>query len=218
MYQTAETFARDAQLCGSEYYEDASLEEQKIRVAYAIYQQARVGTALGITIVGRLQLKTKGKDGQFMLIPSNEWFPSIDQHMKENLRTLNEDFSNGRGSILSSDNWTLLANDAWVLGGLHSLTEFHFASPLRWSNLWDEANQRMSIMAREVIGITSSGYQLMRPNTQLETIATYYSRQEAVNASLLTYKDHVLMYQKKNAIQTQSALQEFFQRMQRMLR
>lgn len=31
--------------------------------------------------------------------------------------------------------WSLLANDAWVLGAIHARTEFHFASPLRWENL-----------------------------------------------------------------------------------
>jgi hypothetical protein len=40
--------------------------------------------------------------------------------------------SDGSGSILSAGLWSLLANDAWLLGGIHARTEFHFASPLRW--------------------------------------------------------------------------------------
>lgn len=204
MYNSQEDFAKDAQSCSSTYYSDSSLQPQKIDVAYAIYQKAKAGSLLGITIVGRLQLKAQGVDGEFVLIPSDESFPSIDEDMKKNLLTLDEDFNQQSGSILSSENWSLLANDAWLLGSLHALAEFHFASPLRWNNLWDENKKRISVTAREVIGITSFGYQLIRPQPKLEAVAVCVNEQEAINASLVTYKEKVITYL------TEDALQQFF--------
>ncbi|MBD2505493.1 hypothetical protein [Anabaena azotica] len=204
MYNSKEDFTRDALNCGSSYYSDSSLQPQKIDVAYAIYQKAKAGSILGITVVGRLQLKTQGADGEFVLIPSDETFPSIDEDMKKNLLTLDEDFNQQSGSILSSQNWSLLANDAWVLGGLHALTEFHFASPLRWSNLWDENKRRIFVTAREVIGITSFGYKLIRPQPKLEAVAVCVDEQAAKGASLLTYKQKVFTYS------AEADLQQFF--------
>ena len=50
----------------------------------------------------------------------------------------------------------LLANDAWLLGGIHAQTEFHFASPLRWENLWDSEFDRLTVTGREVVGIVDA--------------------------------------------------------------
>ena len=84
---------------------------------------------LTVTIVGRLALR----EDNGAWIPSDEQFPSIDEIMQQNLKTLGED-PGEQGSVLSAKDWSLLANDAWLLGGIHAKTEFHFASPLRWEN------------------------------------------------------------------------------------
>ena len=70
--------------------------------------------------------------------------------MQQNLKTLGED-PGEQGGVLSAKDWSLLANDAWVLGGIHAKTEFHFASPLRWENLWAHGAGRMTVTAREAI-------------------------------------------------------------------
>jgi hypothetical protein len=79
--------------------------------------------------------------------------------MKENLGALSEGPSNQVGSILDSKHWSLLANDAWLLGSIHAETEFHFASPLTYSNLWDGSKNRLTVTGREAIGIVSHGYE-----------------------------------------------------------
>lgn len=199
MYETLEKFTQDAQICGNEYYKDILANPKKIEVAHAIYLLAQNGTALNITIVGRGPLE--GRD-------SDEDYPSIDRYMRDNFETLHER-SQDVGSILDTANWSLLANDAWLLGSLHALTEFHFASPLRWRNLWDEKGQRMTVTAREVIGITSSGYSIMRPNPKLEPVAVCNDQRAALTASLSTYKAHLSRYQQTGRMSTQAALKGF---------
>lgn len=127
-------FRAQAEACGRAYYVDRSLEPQELEAAYRIYRNACRGTKLedfegqpvnfGVTIVGRLE--RRDEDGVW--IPSNESFPSIDEILKQNLGTLDEDPSDG-GAVLDAANWSLLANDAWLLGGIEARTEFHFASP-----------------------------------------------------------------------------------------
>ena len=208
MYQYFEAFRKDALACGGVYYPDVSLKPQNIDAAFKIYQTAKKGTTLldadgkaiefGVTIVGRLALKvrTRNEKGEeeYMWLPSDESFPSIDEILKENLGTLAEGSANLIGSILDAKSWSLLANDAWLLGGIHAKTEFHFASPLRWRNLWDEGIERLTVTAREVIGITSHGYKLSRPNRKLEAVALCFDERKVLPASLITYKNQVQSY------------------------
>jgi hypothetical protein len=197
MYTSLEAFKSDAESCGSAYYADQSLKVEKIETAYEIYRNALNKTNLGITIVGRLALK---KDGEW--VPSSPDFPSIDKIMQENLGVIDEQ-AGTTGGILDTRNWTLLANDAWLLGSIHANTEFHFASPLSWTNLWDRRSQRMTITAREAIGITSMNYKIERP-TKLEAVASCIDGQP-MDCSLLDYKNQVEKYVK------QQDLRSFFQ-------
>lgn len=205
MYDSLESFANDALACGRVHYPDASLQPQNMEVAFKIYENARKGTTLldvdnniiafGVTIVGRLALKVKSRnekgEEEYRWLPADESFPSIDQILKENLKTLSEESADQIGSILDAEHWSLLANDAWLLGGIHAKTEFHFASPLGWSNLWDKELQRMTVTGRELLGITTHGYRIIRPNPKLEAVATCVDEKPAMTASLLTYKDQV---------------------------
>jgi hypothetical protein len=205
MYERIDEFQAAAKECGPGYYTDGSLQQDKIEAAFRIYRNASAGTKLsdfegnpvsfGITIVGRLSLRAD--DGTW--VSADESFPSIDEIMRENLKVMDEDFDDS-GSILSADLWSLLANDAWLLGGIHARTEFHFASPLRWENLWDEGGSRMTVTAREVIGITAFGYRISRPIPKLEAVAQCTDTKKASAASLPAYKKEVQKYQKIEAL------------------
>lgn len=199
MYEHFDDFQAAALNCGGDYYDDASLTQDKLAAAFRIYRHASAGTKLtdfegnpvdfGITVVGRLALKAD--DGTW--VSADENFPSIDEIMRQNLKVMDED-SDDSGSILSADQWSLLANDAWVLGGIHARTEFHFASPLRWENLWDQRGNRVTVTAREVIGITAFGYRISRPVPQLEAVALCRDDLKAAAASLPAYKKEVKKY------------------------
>lgn len=207
MYQSLKEFRDDVLGCGPDYYGDDSLRPNKLEAAYRIYQQASAGTKLkdlnghpvdfGVTIVGRLALR----EDNGTWIPSDVAFPSIDEILLENLKTLGEDPSD-RGSILSAKDWSLLANDAWVLGGIHARTEFHFASPLRWENLWATSTGRMTVTAREAICIMASGYEIIRPNPKLEAVAICADATRANKASLLSLKRALLEYRDSEGLQS----------------
>jgi hypothetical protein len=205
VYESLVDFRADAMTCGEAHYPDGSLHHEKLASAYSIYRNAVGGTRLpdlegnptdfGLTIVGRLALRAR--DGTW--ISSNEDFPSIDEILKENLKTIGEG-GDSHGSILDAKNWSLLANDAWLLGGIHALTEFHFASPLRWQNLWDEAADRMTVTAREVIGIVTFGYAVVRPNPRLEAVAVCRDETRAATASLPDYQAAVRAHESIGAL------------------
>ena len=196
MYEQYSGFHTAAQRCGEDYYTDGSLISERLEAAYRIYRNACAGTRLadfdgnpvdfGITIVGRLALKSS--DGSW--ISADENFPSIDAIMRENLKIMDENTEDS-GTILSANLWSLLANDAWLLGGIQAHTEFHLASPLRWENLWDKRGNRMTVTAREVIGISSFGYSIIRPVPQLEAIAQCTEEIKAKSATLAAYKKAV---------------------------
>lgn len=216
MYEHFDDFKLDALNCGKDYYRDASLTPQNIDSAFTIYQHAKNGTTLldadgntivfGVTIVGRLALRisTRKDNGEeeYTWIPSDESFSSIDEIMKENLGVLSEESIDQTGSILNSKNWSLLTNDAWLLGSIHANTEFHFASPLKWDNLWDDNMERITVTAREIIGITAHGYEIRRPNPKLESVAVCIDRNKAMAASLITYKDYVKRYVNRDVVST----------------
>jgi hypothetical protein len=203
MYQRFDEFREAALSCGADYYTDQSLQHDMLEAAFRIYRNASAGTKLsdfegnptdfGITIVGRLALRA----GDGTWVPADESFPGIDEIMRQNLRVMDADAGDS-GSILSAGRWSLLANDAWLLGGIHARTEFHFASPLRWSNLWNAADGRMTITARELIGIAAFGYTIRRPVPQLEAVAQCVDDHKAAAASLPAYKTEV---QKLQAIE-----------------
>ena len=92
--------------------------------------------------------------------------------------------------------------DAWLLGSIHANTEFHFASPLNWSNFWDENLQRITVTAREIIGITAHGYEIQRPSQKLEAVAVCINRDKAMAASLISYKDRVKRYVNRDVVST----------------
>jgi len=214
VYEHIKEFQAAAKACGPDYYPDGSLQQDKIDAAFRIYCNARAGTKLadfegnpvdfGITVVGRLALRSD--DGRW--IPADESFPSIDEIMRQNLKVMGEDAGDS-GSILNAGQWSLLANDAWVLGGIQARTEFHFASPLRWENLWDARDSRMTVTAREGIGITAFGYRISRPVPQLEAVARCSDANQAGAASLPAYKKAVQKYRAtENFLKFYSAIPE----------
>ena len=198
MYESIDRFRDDAIACGVDYYNDGSLSDDKLNAAYRIYEKARDGTKLknfdgdsvgfGLTIVGRLARRSS--DGTWQ--SASEDFPSIDEIMRENLTVMDESAEGtGTGTILDARLWSLLANDAWLLGGIHAQTEFHFASPLRHENMWDSGVDRMTVTGREVLGIATAGYKIERPIEWMEAIALCKDPEKMRGFSLVSYKKAV---------------------------
>jgi hypothetical protein len=61
-------------------------------------------------------------------------------------------------SVLDIPNWTLAKNDAWVKNIIDQKATAYLASPQTRATLWDAANNRMTVFARELQQLTSAGY------------------------------------------------------------
>lgn len=173
-------FKKEVLEYGSKCYSiDSSLEPRRIKEAYQMYLKARRGTELKFLVLGR-----KYRDQDRNLLPSNEHSPSIDSPMIENLGNINEDFYKKNGSVFSYpyDDWTLITQDACILGLIQAKTEFHIISPINMNNLWKADHECMTIFAREIKAITSFGYNLYK--TQFEVVACCFDKEKAERSSL----------------------------------
>ncbi len=144
MYHTRADFEADVFQCNPPYPDRALAS---IEVAWEVYQAAGQ-TNLNTLVLGR------------WVEPSAPGAPGIDRAMQANFHIMDEVFTGG--SIMNSGNWTLLVNDAWVLGGVHSHTQFQLASPRNATNIWDAGNNRLTVTGRELVGLVSYGYAIRR--------------------------------------------------------
>jgi hypothetical protein len=65
-----------------------------------------------------------------------------------------------RGNVLRLDKWCVVANDCWLLGGIHRAATFHLMSGLTtWTNTWDSGIGGFVVTVREMLGLQEFGYE-----------------------------------------------------------
>jgi hypothetical protein len=174
MYETREDFDRAVAEARDLYLESAGAQDREgmerafsadgQRVAFGVYKAAQWAIEShkdkGLIVGNRLD-----KDH----VVARENIPGIDAGMIENFRTMSEATERGQGEILDSDNWTVLVNDAWLLGGIHYIAQFFLASPRSSENIyrtvrpdWFRPDRQFrpgfTVFSRELIGLVSCGY------------------------------------------------------------
>jgi hypothetical protein len=177
MYHNQQEF-EDAVFACNPPYTDRELAS--IEVAWNIYQAA-AHTNLRFLILGRWVLNSQ---------PGNA---GIDRMMQENLHIMDEVFTGG--PIMNTSSWTLLVNDAWVLGGIHSHTDFYLASPRTLENIYNvEGNfaGQMTVTGRELTGLRVFGYTMQA--LQLGEAAVCTTPDLANMADFATYRQHIAQY------------------------
>lgn len=148
-----------------------NVNDQDVQNAWAVYQHA-MHTNLQSLVLGR------------WVQNSNEQNPGIDQTTRQNFQQMNEvDYG---GSVMNSNNWTMLMNDAWVLGGIHSHTPFYLASPRNQQNI---AHQQygITVTGRELLGLITFGYEIVQANPTLGEAARVLNANAANGASFDAY-------------------------------
>jgi hypothetical protein len=93
------------------------------------------------------------------------------------------------GNLLKMDKWARVVNDSWILGGVHRQAKFRLASGRVPKNLWDSANNRLVVTARELLGLLHFGYELQQVGPWQVLICRNGVR--AATADLLKY--HLLI-------------------------
>ncbi|MFH0242839.1 hypothetical protein ACGRHY_10435 [Streptomyces sp. HK10] len=84
----------------------------------------------------------------------------IDDILRENLKTIDERVPGvDQGAILHTRNWSILVNDSWLLGGVHSGVPFYLASERRQENLY--LAPKLKVFGRELANLRSFGYQIV---------------------------------------------------------
>lgn len=177
MYSNFPAFKAAVLSCAPPYNAE-SLKD--IEIAWSIYQAAQK-THLKLLVLGRL------------VANSSEEASGIDDAMRANLMKMNEHLSGG--SIMYSDKWSLLVNDAFLLGGIHSHTEFHLASSRKKSNIccaMGEFKGQLTVTGREVVALMEFGYTARK--LPLGEVFVCTDRKVAARADFSTYVKKVRLY------------------------
>jgi len=249
-------FFEDALKCDPGYYDNGLQnwygKEKNLKntrfcqiagIPYTMYQVATRTSKdpdLNFIVIGRLDMLHNGDWVETTGKPLKKWKPksfSVEGLYNSNNKMLSVFGSYPIVMYIANLYWSLLANDAWLLGGVNSHKEFKIVSPLKWDNLWNEKDQRMTVTARELIGITSFGYKI-RPSKNKDgdqfeikgdpkegieegnMVAYAYAectnKDLASSASLLTYKDNVQKYIHDGET-NKAEMENFYQKIQESL-
>jgi hypothetical protein len=146
--------------------------------AFAVYEAA-CHTNLQSLVLGR------------WVAQADEAQPGIDLSLRNNFREMHE--ADAGGSVMSSQNWTILMNDAWVIGGVHAHTPFYLASPRTQANIQAAPPRGVTVTGRELIGVSTFGYEFVHAHPDLgEAARLAGAGAGAANAASFTlYLDHV---------------------------
>ncbi|MER7728158.1 hypothetical protein [Streptomyces sp. NPDC096323] len=177
MFQDRHAFDRAVEEARPLYIESAG-EEDKTRMKDAFSDEC-VGVAFSVYRAAQWSVQSHKDKG---LVAGNrldqdeviatEDIPGIDDALIKNFRTISELTKPGEGQVLDSDKWTILVNDAWLLGGAHCAAEFFLASPRTKENLYRTARPDwfkpsrtfrpgFTVFSRELIGLKSCGYEFV---------------------------------------------------------
>ncbi|MFH9263927.1 hypothetical protein ACH4KN_06625 [Streptomyces sp. NPDC017546] len=148
----------DAAAAARHLYEAAGTDQINGRSAF---DRTRVNVAWLVYDNTRRACQTNAIDGLIAggLRPAEGNAPrgaGIDDILRENLQTISQNAGTDSGTILNTDRWSILVNDAWLLGGVHAGVNFYLASQRRQGNIHD--GQRLKVYGRELGNLKSFGY------------------------------------------------------------
>ncbi|MBQ0914710.1 MULTISPECIES: hypothetical protein [Streptomyces] len=172
---------------------ETAFSEERVRVAFNVYKAAQWAMEShkdkGLIAGNRLDQDE---------VIATEKIPGIDAEVIKNFRTMSEATERGVGQVLDSSKWTILVNDAWLLGGAHYIAQFFLASPRTSENLcrtvrpdWFKKTRQFrpgfTVFSRELIGLTACGYKFEGHRTTGEIA---YLPQKAGHPGSFTFVDY----------------------------
>ncbi|MGW0395631.1 hypothetical protein ACWDYJ_33120 [Streptomyces sp. NPDC003042] len=175
MFETRREFRDAAEEARPAYLRAASEQDHEgvqqafspegLEVAFDVYKAAQWAVETkkdaGLIVGNRLDMDH---------VVATEKIAGIDTAMIKNFETMSEATKeSGRGEILDSGQWSILVNDAWLLGGIHYIAQFFLASPRSKENIyrtvrpdWFKSGRRFrpgfTVFSRELIGLVACGY------------------------------------------------------------
>ena len=187
-------FVDEVLQCGSDHYTDADLHPKSVKTAYIMYKIAKLSKNpdIDFTVIGRMPLMKEDE----IIVPSDENFPSLDQNLIYNLLGHNGTQRSGTILRIPDNDWTMLVNDAWLLGLIHANREFKLGSPINRDSIWNAKENRMAPFAREIMFLASFGYK--QHASHLEDTLICSDPDKAAKASLLGFKNAARQLQNKD--------------------
>jgi hypothetical protein len=141
------------------WYEDKWGKAEEIDRAWKLYNNA-LNTKLSMLLLGDQTIRNPDDDNGAGLLRNFGTTAAYPVRDFQGRASPGQAASSRKGSILNEEDWWTLPNDAWVLGGVHSLTPFYLASPTLPADglLWDKFKKRPRVLGRELIGLITFGY------------------------------------------------------------
>lgn len=139
-------------------------------ICYMAYRNA-AKTSLKFLVAGRIPNDTDWKDK-----------PGIDDLVRANFDVTSEW---KKGAVLNTNAWTPVLNDSWILGGVHANLPFYLASP-REEATFASRQHRLSVTARELVGLTNFGYEVVQQD-KLGEVMVCKDEKAAKKASFAAY-------------------------------
>jgi hypothetical protein len=166
------------------HWYNAGSETEEFDNAWQVYSNA-ANTQLTLLVLGDISIRSDEDLLQNVGTTAN--FP---MRSKKSLAA-----SNQKGSVLNEKYWWPMINDAWVLGGVHSLTPFHMAYNSRPpdDDLWDLRGKRPRVLGRELLGLFTFGYRRIRHSheAKLGIVFAPVNKTKATQATFAEYLDAV---------------------------
>lgn len=144
MYNTRTAFEEAVFSCNPPYSDE---ELSSIEVAWRVYRNNTMKSKFDFLVIGRL------------VADSTPNTPGIDASVRRNLYVMDETFFGA--PIIDTSNWTLLVNDAWLLGGIHNFAQFQLASFITMGNIYKTLGgfgNQLTVTGRELVGLKTFGY------------------------------------------------------------
>jgi hypothetical protein len=133
-------------------------QDGEIDYGWSMYENA-AAASLNMLILGDITLRTNGHLLANVGVTAVETTRETARLVQSNSRNLIN-----TGGVLNERYWWPFFNDCWVLGGVHGKHEFHLASD-DWpadDDLWDSGKRRPTMLGRELLILSISGYTLRR--------------------------------------------------------
>jgi hypothetical protein len=130
---------------------------EEIDRAWKLYSNAR-NSQLSMLVLGDISIRQD--NNMLKNMGTTAAYPMTNPGGTTTGRNPRTSASNKTGSVLNEQDWWPLPNDAWLLGGIHGLAQFHLASGTNPADdlLWDASASRPRVLGRELIGLFAFGY------------------------------------------------------------
>jgi len=130
--------------------------------AYSLYENAYEGT-LPCMVIGASKLKSSEEELKNFGTLSEKFPycpPKLTSSLPEKLK----------GGILCDKSWSVIKNDAYILGSIHSQKTFYLFKEKEklQSILWDKKNNRPHVTGREIAMLYEAGYRQVASESESE--------------------------------------------------